>query len=345
MFYAINPVEKFKVDLLYCKDLREDSMSDKKVRFFAETMGLSPLNERLKQTMIVFRGEEDVPKSKFGLSSLKLLNPKLGIPFWRGKEVVPRKVVLTSLFNHKQTPVEEGWSVQKTQVQDFRNKGLTYNSHNGTDFSIPIGNTLLAAAPGEVVGIKAEFNRGGLKLIIDHGNGLITCSVHLARVLVKKGDIVKRGQPVAITGYSGLDGFITFPFGIPHVHYNVWLNGRPVDPFELNDEGSLWKAGKLPVPMQGYDENEKFIPSEYDEENLARAIASCKTAKVREYLNSIEDIKYRAAETVMEMNYYPTRFPEYINIYKKEHPRIGVLDLPFSKDKFDGVVFADELNL
>jgi murein DD-endopeptidase MepM/ murein hydrolase activator NlpD len=320
-------------------------MNNKKVKFFAETMGLAPLSTRLKQTMIVFRGEEDVPKSKFGLSSLKLLNPKLGIPFWRGKEVIPKKVILTNLFNHKQTPPEAGWSVHKTQVQDFRNKDLTYNSHNGTDFSIPIGNTLLAAAPGEVVGIKAEFNRGGLKLIIDHGNGLITCSVHLARVLVKKGDIVKRGQPVAITGYSGLDGFVTFPWGIPHVHYNVWLNGRPVDPFPMGSEQSLWKAGRLPIPMQQEDPNELFMPSEYDEEKLAEAIASCKTAKVREYLNSIQDIKYRAAETIMEMNYYPTRFPEHINIYKKEHPRTPTLDLPFHKDKFDGVVFVDEVEL
>jgi len=76
-----------------------------KAKFFSETMGLYPLGTRLKQSLIVLLGEEDVPKSKFGISSLKLLNPRYGIPFWRGKEVINRKVVLSHLFNHKQTPL------------------------------------------------------------------------------------------------------------------------------------------------------------------------------------------------------------------------------------------------
>ena len=318
--------------------------SDNKVKFFAETMGLAPLNKRIQQSLVIFRGEEDVPKSKFGLSSLKLLHPKIGIPFWRGKEVIPRKVILTQLFNHKQTPPEQGWSVKKTQVKDYRNKELTYNSHNGTDLSIPIGTTLLAAAPGEVVGIKSEFNRGGLKLIIDHGQGLMTCSVHLARTLVKVGDIVKRGQPVAITGYSGFDGFISFPFGVPHVHYNIWLNGIPVDPFSVGDEVSLWKNQNDPIPHRSSTQSEEFIPSIYSEEKVNEAIEDCKTKKIRDYLNSIDDLKIKAAETIMEMNYYPTRFTERKNVYQKEHPRKPILDLPFFEKDYDGVVYLDELN-
>lgn len=315
-----------------------------KVKFFAETMGLAPIGTRLKQSLVVFKGEEDVPKSKFGISSLSLLYPKLGVPLWRGKSVTDKKVILSRLFNHKQTPVSEGWSVQKTQAVDFRNRDLTYNSHNGTDLAVPIGTELLAAAPGEVVCIKAEFNRGGLKMIIDHGHGLMTCSVHLARTLVKKGDIVKRGQPIAITGYSGLDGVVTFPFGVPHVHYNIWHNCKPVDPFAKDDEAVLWKTGSLPVPHDPATESEEFIPSVYDEDKIEAAIASCKTQKIKDYLRSIPEIKYRAAELIIEMNYYPTRFPLDINIYKVEHPRQPVLDLPFHAKDYDGVVFLDDLN-
>ena len=42
--------------------------------------------------------------------------------------------------------------------------------------------------------------------------------------------LLVRGQPVARSGYSGIDAVITFPWGTPHIHFNVWLHGRPVDP-------------------------------------------------------------------------------------------------------------------
>jgi murein DD-endopeptidase MepM/ murein hydrolase activator NlpD len=318
-------------------------MAEDKVSFFGETMGLAPLGERLRQTMIVFRGEEDVPKVKFGLSSLGNLKPKVGIPLWRGKTYVDRQVIISCLFNHTPTPVEEGWSVQKTQIKDFRDKGMTYNSHNGTDLAIPIGTKVLSAAPGEVVLIKSEFNRGGLKIFIDHGNGLMTCSVHLARALVKVGDIVERGQEIAISGYSGLDGFITYPFGIPHVHYNVWLNGNPVDPFAYGNEASIWKSGNIPKPYEASEGSEPFTPSVYDEDNLQKAIDGCITPKIKDKLNGIKELKYRAAETIFEMNYYPTRFPNRVNIYKETHPRTPTLSLPFKKEDFDGAVFMDDI--
>lgn len=172
----------------------------------------------------------------------------------------------------------------------------------------------------------------------------MTCSVHLARALVKVGDIVKRGESIAISGYSGFDGFITCPFGIPHIHYNVWLNGVPVDPFAFKDMPSLWRSGNSPIPFEPNSVSESFCPSEYDEEKLNKVISSCKTKKVRDYLNSISELKIRAAETIIEMNYYPTRFPQRMSLYKSEHPRSPTLDLPFSKKLFDGVVFIDEIN-
>jgi len=261
-----------------------------------------------------------------------------------GKQKIPRKVIVTNCFNHLQPPIHLGWSVKITKVRDFRNKKLTYDSHNGTDFAVPIGTTLLAAAPGKVVCIQSEFNRGGLKVFIDHGQGLMTCSAHLARELVQEGQFVGRGQPIAITGYSGLDSLVTFPFGVPHVHFNTWLNGEPVDPFSHADESSLWRAGKSPSPMQGADASgSSFLESCYNEERVNRAIDSCLTASSRSRLASLESFNIRAAHTIAEMNYYPTRFPERINLYDQLHPRQGVLDLPFDRSHFDGIVFADEL--
>jgi hypothetical protein len=68
---------------------------------------------------------------------------------------------------------------------------------------------------------------------------------------------------------------------------------------------------------------------------------------VRDKLNAYSDLYQRAGHTICEMNYYPTRFPVGMNgstnMYDKEYPRTPMLDLPFEADKFDGIVFADEI--
>lgn len=194
---------------------------------------------------------------------------------WKGKFYLDKTVIISNLYNHTQTPIEQGWSVRKRQMLDFRGRQLSYDSHNGTDFAIPVGSTVCTAAPGEVVEVRSEFNRGGLKVFVDHGQGLMTCYAHLARSLVKKGDILSRAQPIALSGYSGIDALITYPFGIPHVHFNAWLNGEPTDPFPHGEKISLWKNGNMPAPAG--DEDHPFSPSVYDEESIHEALQACKT--------------------------------------------------------------------
>jgi len=305
-------------------------------------MGLRPWGLRWRQALVALRGEQDVPASSFGLSSLRLLRPSLAVPLWRGKDAVPRKVVVTNLFNHTQTPVDAGWSVRKTQVEDFRGGDLTYDSHNGTDFAIPLGTTVRTAAAGRVARVVSEFNRGGLKVFIDHGAGLMTCCAHLARSLVDEGDVLERGQAIALSGYSGLDGFATFPFGVPHIHFNTWLNGEPIDPFARTGEVSMWRAGELPSPPDD-SPSEPFVPSAYDAAAVDASIEACPTERVRSDLAALDDLAVRAARCIVARNYYPTRFPVRPNPYADEHPRSPRLDLPFGPDDFDGVVFVDDL--
>ncbi|MCP5055670.1 MAG: M23 family metallopeptidase [bacterium] len=318
-------------------------VDEPKLRLFREAMGLDPFRERFAQAMIAVRGQEDVPPSKFGLSSLRQLRPRLAVPLWRGRFVVPRRAIVTNLFNHRQTPIELGWSVLKTQVEDFRGRDLTYDSHNGTDFSIPVGTRVLAAAPGAIVHVVSEFNRGGLKIFIDHGEGLMTTSAHLARPLVRVGQVVARGEPIALSGYSGLDSLVTFPFGTPHVHFNTWLDGEPVDPFPQHGEESLWRAGALPEPMLQDSPSEPFVPSTYSAPAVAELVAGCATRAVREELERIEPVSMRGARAIVESNYYPTRFKKRPNPYAEPNARRPRLDLPFRAADFDGVVFADEI--
>lgn len=310
---------------------------------WTEVFGLSPFRARGREAWIALRGAEDVPPSRFGLSSLSLMRPRLAAPLWLGRQSVPGQVILTNLFNHTQTPIEAGWSVRKTQVRDFRGHALTYDSHNGTDLSIPVGTPVLTAAPGVVARVSTEFNRGGLKVFIDHGYGLMTTYAHLGRALVREGDVLARGQVIALSAYSGLDGAITFPWGVPHVHFNTWLNGEPVDPFAFGHEVSLWRDPSPRPPVVGVS-NPGFEPTRWAHDAVDATIAACKTPSTRARLAAIDDPDRRARHLLTEVNYYPTRFPHQPLLYAQRHPRQSILDLPFSATHFEGAVFVDELS-
>lgn len=94
--------------------------------------------------------------------------------------------------------------------------------HEGIDIAAPKGTPILAAAKGQVifVGRRGDY---GLLVEIDHGFGLVTRYAHASVVSVRRGQIVERGEKIAAVGATGLATG-------PHLHYEVMLNGRPVDP-------------------------------------------------------------------------------------------------------------------
>ncbi|HQY60206.1 MAG: M23 family metallopeptidase [Myxococcales bacterium] len=308
-----------------------------------EAFALDDIPRSLRDTLLVFRGDDNVLPAKWGLASTKQLRPRLGFSLWRGKALHGRRIPLMNLFNHTPTPVEEGWSTLVTQVRDFRGGTNTYDSHNGTDFAIPPGTPVCAAAPGRITHVINEYNRGGLKVVIDHGGHLLTSSNHLARAEVRVGDLVERGQVVAHSGYSGLDGLLTFPFGIPHVHYNVWLNGVAVDPFASDSEVSLWRDHNAPTPHRAADggEPEVLPDTDLDLVGMSDALALCKDRRVRAELAAIRDPGLLATRLVFQHVTYPLRFSAAPRVYRSERPRAPRLDLPFRAEDFDGVVQLD----
>ncbi len=95
--------------------------------------------------------------------------------------------------------------------------------HTGIDLSAPQGTPIYATADGKV--LEAGYSAGGFgkKVLVDHGFGYRTLYGHCSEVLVNPGQLVKRGEVIAKVGNTGLSK-------APHLHYEVHINGRPVDP-------------------------------------------------------------------------------------------------------------------
>jgi len=95
--------------------------------------------------------------------------------------------------------------------------------HEGIDLTAARGTNIYATADGEV--LQAGYRAGGFgkKVLIDHGYGYRTVYGHCDEILVEVGQQVKRGEIIARVGSTGLSKS-------PHLHYEVHVNGRPVDP-------------------------------------------------------------------------------------------------------------------
>jgi murein DD-endopeptidase MepM/ murein hydrolase activator NlpD len=300
----------------------------------AELFGLTPLRATLRQARLVFAGDQTVPKSRFDATSLAILTPRLAIATWRGRRAAGRRVPVSNLFNHDPAPVDDGWSVRVTRVRDFRGGRLTYDSHNGTDFVVPPGTVVVAAAPGRVVARRQEWNRGGLKLYVDHGDGLMTTYNHLGRALVDVGSDVARGTPIALSAYSGVDGLLAFPWSAPHVHFNVSLDGVLVDPFAAPADVPLWRAGNAPTPATDVDD--AFTPTVFDPARVETLRA----------LLRVPDARRDGFQLLIEAQTYPTRFSRADAgrvLFSTIHPRAPRLDLPFRAADYDGIAFCDDL--
>jgi len=315
-----------------------------------EALGLAPLGKAVAETRLALGGDAGTPRSRFGLSSLRQLRPRWSVPLWLGRKPAGRRVPITNLYNYRQPPPELGWSVRVTDVRDYRGRANTYDSHNGTDFAIPPGTDVVAAAPGAVLRVSSEYHRGGRKVFLDHGGGLVTTYNHLSRPLVRPGQRVRRGERLALSGYSGLDALAGFPWTPPHVHFNVWLDGAYVDPFSPDGSGapSLWRRHNDPVPATGADLDDAGDGvTAWAEDRLAHAIAACAHAGARDEMRAAGSVAERAGAVLLQLCYFPTRFDRAalghdFSVYPTRSARTPRLDLPFSHRDYDGVIYIDE---
>ncbi|MGE5452551.1 MAG: M23 family metallopeptidase [Acidobacteriota bacterium] len=115
----------------------------------------------------------------------------------------------------------------------FRSDPFTHRTalHTGLDFPGDLGTPILAAAGGMVLSAGPHPEYGQL-VELDHGNGLVTRYAHTSKMLVKQGDLIKRGQKIAEIGSTGRSTG-------PHLHFEVLVEGVQQNP-------AKFLAGKAP---------------------------------------------------------------------------------------------------
>lgn len=118
-------------------------------------------------------------------------------------------------------PIKKGWMSSRfgRRTDPFSGK-IAW--HAGVDFAGKEGADIIAVAAGVVTWSGERYGYGNL-VEINHGNGFKTRYAHCKENLVKVGDVVKKGQIIALMGSSGRSTG-------PHVHFEVYKHGRAVDP-------------------------------------------------------------------------------------------------------------------
>jgi murein DD-endopeptidase MepM/ murein hydrolase activator NlpD len=124
-------------------------------------------------------------------------------------------------------PVEQGFISSYFGQRADPFTGYTV-AHKGLDFAAPEGTKVSAVAAG-LVTFAGERTGYGQMVEINHGNGLATRYAHNEKLLVKEGDMVRKGQEVSLMGSTGHSTG-------PHLHFEVLKNGSPVDPLRFISE-------------------------------------------------------------------------------------------------------------
>ena len=153
-----------------------------------------------------------------------------------GKKVVEEDLVTTVkeepvtevvLVGTKERPPTVGsgkyiWPLKDSFTQSSGFGSRWGRQHKGIDLAVSVGTTVYAADGGTVVEAQYSGSYGNV-VMIDHQNGQETRYAHNSKLLVKKGDKVYQGQPIAKSGNTGRSTG-------PHVHFEIRFNGEPRNP-------------------------------------------------------------------------------------------------------------------
>ena len=127
-------------------------------------------------------------------------------------------------------PVHSGWMSSNFgwRIDPFTGKEAM---HEGVDFVVPVGTPVYASAGGIVSYAALNLDGYGKMVEIDHGNGIVTRYAHNSKLLVKVGQMVKRGQEISLSGDTGRSTG-------PHLHFEVRYKGVAQNPVRFLKKSS-----------------------------------------------------------------------------------------------------------
>ncbi len=225
-------IQSFEEEInLLRETLAQLDVYEKQIRSIADTGGMDdqtnlfsiggddpedsdPESMRLAQ-MADMQDQSDILKTAFEKQPVNftdLLNPleeTAGLPA-ATPSVLPANGRITSAFGYRQSPF--------TKQREF---------HQGLDIIAPQGTVVIAAADG-IIAFADSRGMLGKTIVIDHGHGTVTRYGHLAEIVKPVGSNVKRGEVIARIGLSSRSKE-------SHLHYEVRINGIPVDPENYMD--------------------------------------------------------------------------------------------------------------
>ncbi|MBX9685962.1 MAG: M23 family metallopeptidase [Candidatus Obscuribacterales bacterium] len=147
-------------------------------------------------------GEEDTVKAaKETVSSRQ---------YWDGKFLRPSSARVSSGFGLRRR-------VNGKLLKDY--------FHSGIDFAGGLGSPVAACQSGKVLIAHQGWKLHGNTICIDHGQGVLSFYIHLSKILVKEGDIVKAGQKIGAIGSTGRASG-------PHLHFSLYVNNDATSPFD-----------------------------------------------------------------------------------------------------------------
>ncbi len=162
-------------------------------------------------------------------------------------------------------PVKFGVMTSGYSIRRFHPVSKKYKRHTGIDYGAPQGTPIFATAAGQVVFSGWKTGYGNLT-ILKHPNGYQTYYGHCSKLIARKNDIVEQGQVIAKVGQTGVATG-------PHVHYEVRVNQKPINPNTLKKtSGVPVKPALLSVYHQMIKERMRLVEKQI-EKNSKTALA------------------------------------------------------------------------
>ena len=163
-------------------------------------------------------------------SWLKRKEPRLPPPAAQSPSTVEFEQVRMQRWKQVAQSIQLSWPVKNARLtsQFGWRKG---EAHDGVDLRAKVGTPVFAAHDGRVLYAGNGISGYGVLVVIRHSTGLATVYAHNSRIRVRRGQVVRRGQLIALSGATGRASG-------PHVHFEVRAGSRPLDPLVLIQAGA-----------------------------------------------------------------------------------------------------------